>query len=119
MDQQYQTPPSSQPSPVENIPNFSGAPDKSNKVGPIIAILVLIIVIAIVVVYLLSSKVSVNAPAPENLSPVSTESIIAEENQDADLTPQEITPVTNTNDDLDSLQADLDASIDGLDSQNI
>lgn len=100
--------------PSAQIPNSFPTTEKSKKVGPIIAVLVVILVIVIVALYLLASRVSVNSPVIDNLQANSTEQTPV-----AEIIPQDIAPITNTDDDINSLQADLDASIKGIDTQGI
>ena len=113
----YATPqqsPSASPEPAQ----FS---DRPKKVGPIIAIAVAILIIIAVAVYMYSSRVNVVSPNSDqanngaNLNPVANEQKPAQATE----TPATIAPVTNTQDDVDSLKKDLDSSINGLDSTSI
>jgi hypothetical protein len=104
------TPPSAQ------IPSVFPDEKKPKKIGPIIAVLVAILIIVIVSLYLVASKTSrgdTDYQSDLNTNPISTDIISTDE------TPQEINPISNTADDIDSLQADLEQAISGLDSQNI
>jgi len=125
MDQQFQAPPSNQ---TQNLPpqDFSQPNEtmKPKKFGPIIAILIVILVVVIVALYLLASKVSVNVPNTDCIDGVDclpSQSLSADNTPAApiEVAPVDVAPITNTNDDLNSLQADLDASINGIDTQTI
>ncbi len=128
MDQTNQFPPintmpNSTP-PVNGTPNSLPSTEKPKKFGPIIAILIVILIIVIVALFLLASRVTKNNQViefnPEVLEKTST--LTTEPNiqdQNIKIIPQEVAPITNTADDIDSLQADLDASINGIDAQSI
>lgn len=141
MDQQFQTPPSNQ---TQNLPpqDFSQPNEtvKSKKFGPIIAILVVILVVVIVALYLLASSNGVKTFGGTQDSCIAgatdcidVSGVYGDENTDkVQLAPQQganvtdsvpsngtVAPITNPNDDLNSLQADLDASINGIDAQTI
>lgn len=121
MDQTNQFPPintmpNSTP-PVNGTPNSLPSTEKPKKFGPIIAILIVILIIVIVALYLLASRVSVTSQIIENTPANNTAQTMQTTN--TEIIPQEIAPITNTADDIDSLQADLDASISGIDAQSI
>ena len=89
---------------------MSPMPVEHKKVGPIIAILIIVLILVIGALYLLASKVNQQQiPAPTDNAAV---------NSAASATPMEVQPVTSKADDMSSLQADLDASTQGLDAQN-
>lgn len=77
------------------------------KIGPIIAILTIVLVLIIAALYLFAA--SLNKPP-----------IDADMGTPASMTTevQSVAPVTNTSDDVTSIEADLNASTDGLDSSN-
>ena len=81
------------------------------KVGPIVAILVVVLILVIGALYLFASKMN-QAPA------VPTDTNVAGSNADTSMAPQTVQPVTNKSTDVNSLQADLNASTQGLDAQN-
>jgi len=70
------------------------------KSGPMIAGLAIILIIIIGALYMFAAR----SQAP----------VIPTE----DATTAEVQPVTNTSDDVSSLEADLNTSVDGIDSQN-
>lgn len=112
------TPPSSQ------IPSVFPDEKKTKKIGPIIAVLVALLIIVIVSLYLLAANSKDKVNSVENC--IGVDCISTDYDQPisgdfipTDVTPRDIAPITNTADDIDSLQADLDEAIQGLDSQNI
>jgi predicted PurR-regulated permease PerM len=121
MDQTNQFPPintmpNSTP-PMNGMPSPFPSAEKPKKFGPIIAILLVILVIVIVALYLLASRVSVSSEIIDNTPANNMEQTIQTANTNT--APQEVAPITNTADDIDSLQADLDTSISGIDAQSI
>lgn len=92
---------------MNNIPNANPAPSmpSEKKVGPIIAVLIIVLVLIIAALYLFASRI--NEPALPSDSTFS-----------ADAQERQVQPITSDSTDLADLQADLDASADGLDSQN-
>ena len=106
MNPQNQQP--SAPAPMNSMP----VPHK--KVGPIIAILVIVLILIIGALYLFASRI--------NQQQVPSDSTVAENSQPnrlmAPSTPEEVKPITNKADDVSALQADLNASTQGLDNQN-
>jgi len=84
--------------PQPNTTPINNTPVQHKKIGPIIGILVIVIILIVAALYLFGSKVN-------NIESVSNNS-------------QSVQPITNNSDDVSSLQADLDASTDGLDNQN-
>lgn len=122
MDQQNQT---SFPNPNEPIqspanPNIyqnNLTDNNPRKFGPIIVITIIILIIIAVGIYLFSSKISTPDPTIQN-------NITVEENTpaitpDQNNVPETIAPVSNTDDDVNSLQNDLDMSIQGIEAQSI
>jgi len=86
------------------------------KVGPIIAIFVIVVVVILLGLYLFSSNTN-------NQQPVDGSSVAAQEQSLANQQPAQesqpaVTPITNTNDDLQSIQNDLNNSTTGIDEQN-
>ena len=83
------------------------APPEHKKVGPIVAILVVVLLLIIGALYIFASRM--------NQQPTDTTNEVANENI---TTQASVQPVTNTADDVDSIEADLNASVNGLDEQN-
>ncbi|MFA6295283.1 MAG: hypothetical protein WC666_02565 [Candidatus Paceibacterota bacterium] len=114
----------SQPSPVNSAPAYNNQPSpvtspatnisKPKKVGPIIVALIVVLILVIVALYTFASSINKETVPVYDTSAIN---VPANENQAAVVTPEVVTPVTNTADDLQSLQNDLDASIKGVDSQ--
>lgn len=77
------------------------------KVGPIVAVLVVVLVLVIGALYIFASRMN-QAPMDDT----SAATAMMETQQTT------VTPVTNTSDDVTSIEADLNASVDGLDAQN-
>jgi len=75
---------------------------QSNKTKPMILLITGILVLIIAVLYIFASK----TPS----SPLPSENITE--------TAQEVQKVTNTSDDVSSIEADLNTSVTGLDAQN-
>jgi hypothetical protein len=144
MDQTNQFPPiNTMPNsipPMNGMPSSFPNAEKPKKFGPIIAILIVILVIVIVALYLLASSSSVRTfgGAQEDCVSGATDCIDFRQIIDnggleaGQPVPQQnvnvtggvpnngtVAPITNTADDVDSLQADLDASISGIDAQSI
>jgi flagellar basal body-associated protein FliL len=93
-------------------------PQAEHKKGPMIATLVVVLVLVIAALYLFASvssnKNQQNAPENTNVSVVTP---VVEQNT-ANVT-EAIKPVTNTSDELNDINADLNNSLDGLDKQNL
>src|SRR3989344_3705220 len=90
--------------PSQPIPVVSGG--KNKKTGMIISIVVVVLVLIIAAIYLFASSAGTQNGSYEstlseadNLPPAG-----------AGTTEEEVVPVTGTSDDVDALQADLDAS---------
>jgi hypothetical protein len=111
MDSNNQQPVSSQPSGnMYNSPNTSGGtttPTLNKKIGPIVATLVVIILVVIAALYLFGSYM--------NKQPASTS--LNANNIDAAIADETVPTVTNTADDPQSLQNDLDTATAGVDTQ--
>lgn len=75
--------------------------ESKKKVGPIVAILAIVLILIIGVLYLFASGIN-NTPTIEEEAGVS----------------ETVVPVTSNSDDVSDLDADLEASIDGIDEQN-
>ena len=103
-----ETPPVTPPSTTPTIT----APTSSNKVGPIIAIFVVVIIIIAVILYFVGSNSNKQVPPPAVNTSVATQQ--ADVNQAA----SSVQPITNSADDIQSLQNDLNNSTTGIDSQN-
>ncbi len=98
--------PNDQMNTINNAPlganNIASAPIESKKkVGPIVVILAVVLILIIGALYLFASSSNKNA--------VPT---------DADLVAETVQPVTSTSDDVQDLDADLNASINGIDQQS-
>ncbi len=96
--------PPTMPSETPSTPTVGPTEDK--KAGPIIAILVIVLVLVIAALYIFAAQSTVD--------PIPDDSMMTDEQT----APAEVQPITNTSDDIMDIQADLDASIDGLDDQN-
>lgn len=82
--------------------------NENKKVGPIVASLVIVLVLIFAALYLFAAKVSQHNAADNITDPtVSSTS-----------STQSVQPVTSDSDDLQSIQADLNASTNGVDQQN-
>jgi len=98
------------------------------KIGPIVAILVIVLVLVLAAIYIFANRLN------EQHMPTDTSSLAANPGNDvttidstvsASASPSPsstvmptVAPVTNTKDDVQSLQTDLNASTNGLDAQN-
>ena len=125
MDQNYQ--PQSTNPPVPNVsdrvpeiqvteetpitPTYTTA-SKHKKVGPIIAVLVIVFILVIAALYLFASRLN------DTQAPLDTSQVAATNTVDDTISLETVTPITNTADDPQSLQNDLDAATQGIDSQN-
>ncbi len=79
------------------------------KIGPIVVTLVVVLVLIIVALYIFASKIS-----QQDVTDTTESDITATTSQQATPVPT----VTNTADDPQSLQNDLNTSVKGLDNQN-
>jgi len=96
--------------PNEQAPVANVSPNSQKKVGPIVVVLVIVLVLIVTALYLFASKIS-------DQSTLNTDNNTALTNNEAAvMIPVET--VTNTSDELQSLQNDLDVSTNGLDTQN-
>lgn len=86
----------------------TNTPSENKKVGPIIAILVVVLILIIGAIYLFASRVNQQVPSDTNIA----------DNSLTSSQPETVTPVTNKADDINSIEADLNASTNGLDNQN-
>jgi hypothetical protein len=105
------TPINSNPAPAYTPTPVSG---DHRKIGPVVAILVIVVVLIAAAIYLFASRVNTNIPSPQTNNQTSF-SIDDDQSAAAD---GSVTPITNSSDDVGDLQADLDASVRGLDDQN-
>ncbi len=119
-------PPAPAPAPVPLPPTAPQAPRASyptaiagngqKKVGPIIAILVIVLILIVAALYLFASRISQqSAPVDQTSASRETTNPNADQQSSAN---QSVQPVTNNSDDVNSIQADLNVSTNGLDSQN-
>ena len=91
-----------QPSPVP--PTSSNGEQK--KVGPIIATLIIVLILIIAALYMFASRINQQAiPTDDNT--------LADQG-----TTTQVQPVTGKSDDINSIQADLNASTKGVDQQS-
>lgn len=88
-----------------------GSNNSKKKIGPIIVTLVVVLVIIIAALYIFASKVNHEQPPEIYRSEHNTVST----NNNEDVSVQ---PITNKSDDVQSLQDDLNKSVEGLDSQD-
>lgn len=88
------------------------APAESKKVGPIIAILIIVLILIIGALYLFASRINQEQPNVDSSVAGSDSS------QTTAAAQQSVQPVTNKSDDVNAIQADLNASTNGLDNQN-
>jgi uncharacterized protein YxeA len=79
------------------------APVTPKKNGPIIAILIIVVILVIAGLYLFAAKINTTDQTTPYEETAGTQSV---------------QPVTSQSDDVQSLEADLDASAEGLDGQN-
>lgn len=110
--QNYQIPPIN-PQPTTPIVT------SQKKVGPIVAIAIAVVVIIAVAIYMFSSRYTVVNPTTQQTTETgaNVNNAVSEQNI---VTPEAtVAPISNTTDDLDSLQNDLDSSIKGLESSSI
>ena len=75
------------------------------KIGPMISILVIVLVLIVACLYILASKIN-NSPLPEDVTTY-TSSV-------TNSVQPTVAPVTNTSDDLNSLQNDLNKATNGI-----
>lgn len=87
------------------------APEQNGgkKVGPIVATLVIVLVLIFAALYLFAAKVT-----EHNANDQITDPTVSSMATDTDT----VQPVTNTSDDLQSIQSDLNGSTNGVDQQN-
>ncbi len=109
MEPLNQTPESQQPIQSNNMLPIDVAELKKEpkNIGPIIGTFVIILLLVITAIYLLASRVS-KEPTIQNTTTTTENNIPT----------QTITPIENNSDDLQSIQSDLDISIQGVDDQN-
>jgi len=99
--------PINQNQPVQMNPQEN--PNGNKKIGPIVASLVIVLVLIFATLYLFAAKVSQHNAAEDITDPT----VSSTSTNDAT-----VQPVTNTNDDLQSIQSDLNTSTSGVDQQN-
>ncbi len=100
MDQNNQVPVSAPAPTPAPAPAAVTPPQTERKVGPIVASLIIVIIIIIAVLYLFASKINQPAPVENNLA------------------TQPAAVGNAGTDDLSGLEAELNASTDGLNEQN-
>jgi cytoskeletal protein RodZ len=102
-------------------PIMTPAPEHK-KIGPIVAVLVIVIVLVIGAIYLFASNMNRATPTNYIDSGITQQQDTSTNTSDsvtpAPAEPRSVAPVTNTSNDTASLEADLDASTNGLDSQD-
>ncbi|MEI6304982.1 MAG: hypothetical protein WCP09_03145 [Candidatus Taylorbacteria bacterium] len=90
---------------------------KNTKIGPIITAFAIIIVIVVALLYILGSRANKTAPVlPENSSVASSQILPVVDGSSQ--TATSVQPIIGTDDDLQSIQNDLNQSTTGMDSQN-
>ena len=104
--------------PTINTPSYSPVNNNHKKVGPIIAILVIVLVLIIAALYLFASRINQQTTPINTENPPVTKTVISNNEAAATTATQSVPIITNTSDDLQSMQNDLDASMNGLDNQN-
>lgn len=88
--------------------SFQSTPTPEHKkIGPIIAILVIILVLVIGALYIFASNINKQSAPIDSIGQTNGSPVVSE-----------VKPITNQADDIDSLEADLNASTKGLDGQN-
>ena len=108
--------PAPAPAPVTtSMPAATSSEHK--KVGPIIAILVIVIVLIAAAIYLFASRVNKEQPVPSTTA-MTNDTTPNDVPDNSAAVQQSVAPVTNTSDDVNTIQADLNASTNGLDGQN-
>ena len=90
---------------------------KNKKIGPIITAFAIIIVIIVAVLYIVGSKANKTAPTLPDTSSVAYSETSPVVN-DAPQSTTSVQPINNTDDDLQSIQNDLNQSTTGVDNQN-
>ena len=83
-------------------------PTGHKKVGPIVTVAVVVLLLIVAALYLFASKINRNT--------VPVDSTVA--TNDTSDEAQTVQPVTNKSNDIQSIEADLNASTQGLDAQN-
>jgi uncharacterized protein YpmB len=89
--------------PVENsVPPYQPQTNSEHKkIGPVVAILVIVLVLVAAAIYMFATRVN-------KQDAVNSDTAAA----------QEVQEVTNNSDEVNDLEADLSASVTGLDEQN-
>jgi len=77
------------------------------KVGPIVTVLVIVLILIIGALYLFASRLNQNGDVSDTMT-----------DSDYATSAPTVQPVTNQSDDVNSMNADLNASTKGLDNQN-
>ena len=94
----------------------TSGPTNNKKMGPIVATLIIVLVLIIGILFMIASRLNKNT-TPIDSASVANSPIL---NTDNNVEPQtNIEPISDTSDDLQSIQNDLDKSISGIDEQNI
>jgi flagellar basal body-associated protein FliL len=91
---------------------MNSMPTEHKKVGPIIAILIIVLILVIGALYLFASSIN-REQAPVDNSMANTNGAPAES-----VEPQTVAPVTNTSDEIEAIESDLNSSTNGLDNSN-
>ncbi len=91
----------------QNMPPVSPAPQGDKKVGPIIASLIIVLVLIFAALYVFASRIT---------QPIIPDDSTGDTEQAT--TSNSVKPVTSTSTDVKSMQADLNASTNGLDNKN-
>jgi hypothetical protein len=96
------------PTPSSQSPQtaYTNTPPEHKKIAPIVAILAVVLILIIAALYFFAANTTGDAIPSDTL---------ADENA---IPAETVKPVTSTSEDVVDIEADLNASIDGLDSQN-
>lgn len=98
----------------QNNQNQSAQPIEHKKVGPIVVTLVVVLVLVIVALYIFASKISQQNP----LDMTNADGDVPTTTQSQPAAVQAVPTVTGTSTDVQSLQNDLNTSVNGVDNQN-
>lgn len=119
----YSSTPPLSPNLENQNPNTTAQTVRSRHIGPIVAVLVVLLIIIVFSIYFVSKQFDITNPDSNTSTSVSTEDTNIDLNsqfeQNSASVSSTIAPISNTKDDLESLQMDLNTSIDGIDAQQI
>ncbi len=108
--------------PATPTPSKDNGGTNHKKVGPTIVIFIIIVTIIFLATYLFASNSNKQQQIPTNDSSIAAKGSVnasqAAIGSQVDQSGQTVQPITNTGDDLQSLQNDLNNSTTGVDNQN-